>query len=113
MRLNQSALLKRKLLISLLVNYIHLTAGTLNGPILDNYSPCMKIQLSNEQYKTKMTTKFSLKRAVSHVALAIAKYTAVHKISGEINLMKEGFCLLVRASQKYFPINVPKISLWI
>ena len=65
----------RKSLMKMLLDYIHLTAGMENGHILDNYSPSIQIQLSKEQYQKIMTMKFTLKRAVSHTALALAKCT--------------------------------------
>ena len=98
----------RKSLMEILLEYIHLTAGRGYGPILDNYSPSILIQLSIEQYQEIMTKKFTFERAVSHTALAVAKYVAVHKISVDINQMHEGFCILVRASKKVLSSEMPE-----
>ena len=75
---------------------------------MGNYTPSILIQLPNEQYQAIMARKFTLERAISHIALTLAKYVAVHKISGDINLKYEGFCILVRTSQKYFLVRCPR-----
>ena len=75
---------------------------------MNGYTPALELEITREQYDKIIITKYTLRRAIMFAALAVAKYVAVNKIKKDINLMAEGFCLLIRASQRYYPSKTPK-----
>ena len=93
---------------TLLQEYIDSTFRSNIGPVLNGYTPVLELEMTKEKYDEIIATKYTLRRAIMFAALAVAKYVAVNKIKKDINLMAEGFCLLIRASQRFYPPKNPK-----
>ena len=92
-----------------LMKLISLSFHKQAGPVFNNYTPRLSLELSREQYDAILSSKYTLNRAVNHCALAVAKHVAMNNTEGYVNMKAEGFYLLIN-EVKNMMVEDDKIS---